>query len=342
MKSNKTMIWATSIIGVVLYFLLLLYFRFLLTAQGAGFFPKLVQEFLFNLPVLLINIFLIFKVVRLFNRFFPSKIYLRLVVEIFAIFFITALLVFATGVLLELTQNINGFVLKEHINIFGDTFVMALLIGVFTLTILEIHFQVRASNEKEIENEQLNRENLSLKYIQLKNQINPHFLFNSLSILSALVKSNQDNAQLFIQNLSEIYRYVLFQDQKDLVPLKQELEFITSFIEILRFRYDEGLQVTIDIKEAALSKGIIPMTLQLLIENAVKHNIVDENSPLVIDIKSEGNNLIICNNLNKKIVISKGSKIGLNMIRKRYKIVNSSEIMVTNESDRFVVKIPLI
>ncbi|MEM6542095.1 MAG: hypothetical protein AAF634_13110, partial [Bacteroidota bacterium] len=100
MKSNKTMIWATSIIGVVLYFLLLLYFRFLLTAQGAGFFPKLVQEFLFNLPVLLINIFLIFKVVRLFNRFFPSKIYLRLVVEIFAIFFITALLVFATGVLL--------------------------------------------------------------------------------------------------------------------------------------------------------------------------------------------------------------------------------------------------
>ncbi|MEM6540203.1 MAG: histidine kinase, partial [Bacteroidota bacterium] len=243
---------------------------------------------------------------------------------------------------LELTQNINGFVLKEHINIFGDTFVMALLIGVFTLTILEIHFQVRASNEKEIENEQLNRENLSLKYIQLKNQINPHFLFNSLSILSALVKSNQDNAQLFIQNLSEIYRYVLFQDQKDLVPLKQELEFITSFIEILRFRYDEGLQVTIDIKEAALSKGIIPMTLQLLIENAVKHNIVDENSPLVIDIKSEGNNLIICNNLNKKIVISKGSKIGLNMIRKRYKIVNSSEIMVTNESDRFVVKIPLI
>ena len=342
MKSNKTMIWATSIIGVALYFLLLLYFRFLLTEDDASFFPKLVQEFFFNLPVLLIDIFLIFKVVRLLNRFFPSKVSLRLLLEIVSIFFITAALVFATGVLIKLTQNINGFELKEHVNIFGDTFVMALLIGVFALTILEIHFQIRASNEKEIENERLNQENLSLKYIQLKNQINPHFLFNSLSILSALVKANQDNAQLFIQNLSDIYRYVLFQDQKDLVPLKQELEFIKSFIEILRFRYDEGLQVNFKINDEALSKKIIPMTLQLLIENAVKHNIVDEDFPLVVDIKSEGNELIVYNKLNKKIVISKGSKIGLNMIRKRYKIVNGSEIIVKNESDRFIVKIPLI
>ncbi len=342
MKSNKTRIWTTSIIGVVLYFLLLLYFRFLLVEDQTSFFPKLVQEFFFNLPVLLLNIFLIFKVVRLLNRFFSSKVYLRLVLEIVSMFFITAILVFTTGVIIELTQNINEFELKEHINIFGDTFVMALLIGVFTLTILEIHFQIRASNEKEMENERLNQENLSLKYIQLKNQINPHFLFNSLSILSALVKSNQDNAQLFIQNLSEIYRYVLFQDQKDLVPLKEELEFIENFIEILRFRYDEGLQVNFNIHEKVLSKKIVPMTLQLLIENAVKHNIVDEMYPLEVNIKSMGNELIVSNKLNKKIVVSKGNKIGLNMIRKRYKIVNGSEIMVTNESERFTVKIPLL
>ncbi len=342
MKSNKTMIWVTSIIGVALYFLLLLYFRFLLVEDETSFFPKLVQEFFFNLPVLLVNIFLIFIVVRLFNRLFAAKIYLRLLLEIVSIFFITSVLVFATGVLIELTQNINEFELKEHINIFGDTFVMALLIGVFTLTILETHFQIRVSNEKEIENERLNQENLSLKYIQLKNQINPHFLFNSLSILSALVKSNQDNAQLFIQNLSEIYRYVLFQDQKDLVPLKEELEFIKSFIEILRFRYDEGLQVHFNINDGAQSKKIIPMTLQLLIENAVKHNIVDENCPLEVDIKSMGNELIVSNKLNKKIVISKGNKIGLTMIRKRYRVVNGSEIMVTNENDRFTVKIPLL
>ncbi len=342
MKSNKTIVWATSIIGVLLYFLLLLYFRFLLTEDETSFFPKLVQEFFFNLPVLLINIYLIFRVVRLLNHFFSSKIYLRLLLEIVSMFFITAALVFATGVLIELTQNINEFELKEHVNIFGDTFVMALLIGVFTLTILEIHFQIRASNEKEIENERLNKENLSLKYIQLKNQINPHFLFNSLSILSALVKSNPDNAQLFIQNLSEIYRYVLFQDQKDLIPLKDELEFIKSFIEILKSRYNGGLQVNFCIEDGALQKKIIPMTLQLLIENAVKHNIVDENSPLVVDIRSEGNELVVGNSLNQKIVISKRNKMGLDMIKKRYKIINGSEVIVSHESEGFIVKIPLI
>ncbi len=342
MKSNKTMIWATSSIGVVLYFLLLLYFRLLLTEHEGSLFSKLVHDFFFNLPVLLVNTFIIYKVVRLLNHFFSAKIYLKIVLEIVSIFFITVVLVFAMGVLILLTQNISEFELKDHVNIFGDTFVMGLLIGVFTLTILEIHFQIRASKEKEIENERLNQENLSLKYVQLKNQINPHFLFNSLSILSALTKSNQDNALLFIQNLSDIYRYVLFQDQKDLVPLKEELEFIKSFIEILQSRYDEGLQVNFNIDDASLSKQIIPMTLQLLIENAVKHNIVDERSPLVVDIKSEGNELVVCNNLNKKIAIARRNKIGLDMIRKRYRIVNSSEIIVTHEKDRFIVKIPLI
>ncbi len=336
------MVWTTSIIGVVLYFLLLLYFRLLLTEHEGSIFSKLVHDFFFNLPVLLVNTFLIYKVVRLLNRFFFSKVYLKLLLELVSIFFITVVLVFAMGILILLTQNINEFELKEHMNIFGDTFVMGLLIGVFTLTILEIHFQIRASKEKEIENERLNQENLSLKYVQLKNQINPHFLFNSLSILSALTKSNQDNALLFIQNLSEIYRYVLSQDQKDLVPLKDELEFIQSFVEILKSRYDEGLKVNFYIDDEALSKMIIPMTLQLLIENAVKHNIVDENSPLVVDIKSEGNELVVSNNLNKKIVVSKRNKIGLNMIRKRYRIVNSSEIVVNHESDRFIIKIPLI
>lgn len=341
-KSSNITVWATSIIGVVLYFLLLLYFRLLLTEYEGSFPSKLVHDFFFNLPVILVNIFLIYKVVKLLNRFFGNKTYLKFLLELISIFFITAFLVIAMGIVVMLTQDISEFRLGEHINIFGDTFVMGLLVGVFTLTILEIHFQIRASKEKEIENQQLNQENLSLKYIQLKNQINPHFLFNSLNILSALTRTNQETALSFIQNLSGIYRYVLFQDQKDLVPLKDELEFIRSFIEILKSRYDEGLQVHFDIDKDVLNKEIIPMTLQLLIENAVKHNVVDENSPLVINIKSQIDELIISNSLNRKIVISGRNKIGLDMIRKRYKIVNDSEIKVSVEKDKFIVKIPLI
>lgn len=336
--------WIVPIVGVFLYFILILYLRLLLLKKDGNIYEILIKDFIFNLPVLLVNIILIYWGVRFLNKHFFEKMILKFLLELIYICIITSFLVIIMGSVILMTQNYHGdFNLKNHISLFGDTFVMALLTGVFTLTILETHYQHKISKQKKLDLEAVQQENLTLKYIQLKNQINPHFLFNSLNILTALTQIDQNKAVEFIQKLSDIYRYVLFQDQKDIVSLAEEYSFIQSFIDILNTRFQGGLQIDISIKNTSLKKNIIPMTLQLLIENAVKHNIVDTQTPLSISIKSNDTQIEVSNNLNPKILVQKNHKIGLDSIIKRYRILDkNAEVTITQTDNHFIVKIPLL
>lgn len=190
--------------------------------------------------------------------------------------------------------------------------------------------------------EKLKREKLAAQYSSLKSQLNPHFLFNSLNTLSALVYKDPDLSAKFIKGLSDIYRYVLDQAEKELVPLEQEQKFITSFIELLSIRFGRNLIAHIEIPQPE-GFHLPPLTLQLLVENAVKHNIISQDKPLTLSItQEEGAYIRVSNTLQKRDRVHHSNGIGLENIRIRYSQLTDRTVEVTATADTFSVGIPLL
>ena len=180
------------------------------------------------------------------------------------------------------------------------------------------------------------------KFESLKNQIDPHFLFNSLNVLTSLIGENPDQAEKFTTKLSKIYRYVLEQRNKDLVPIIEELNFARTYMELLRMRFEDAVQFTIPETVSNPDLKIVPLSLQLLLENAVKHNVVSSSKPLVINIYEENNSLIIENNINPKEAIGKSTKVGLQNIADRYGLITERGVKIENNNKIFKVSLPLL
>ena len=190
--------------------------------------------------------------------------------------------------------------------------------------------------------EQVKTEQLSTQFESLKSQVNPHFLFNSLNALSSLVYDDQEKAVRFIRKLSDVYRYVLDQNEKEVISLEKELDFLDSYIYLQKIRFSENLQVTINIEERCLERVVPPLSLQLLIENAIKHNVISNSHPLQIEIKNNGIDFLTVKN-NLKIRYDADSKgIGLQNLKKRYSILSDSEVLIRRTSEHFTVRIPLL
>jgi hypothetical protein len=192
-----------------------------------------------------------------------------------------------------------------------------------------------------VQAEKLKVEMLAYKYESLRNQINPHFLFNSLNVLSDLVYDDQAMAVKFIQQMSDLFRYVLDSRDKELVPLKDELEFIRSFIFLLKTRFEDKLKIEIDLA-ANPDDYIVPMTLQLLIENAVKHNEVSEAFPLTIVVRKNGDTLEVENNLQLKKVNDESTKTGLKNITQQFAFFSEKPIKIITSDERYVVRVPIL
>ncbi len=190
--------------------------------------------------------------------------------------------------------------------------------------------------------EKLQTETITSRFEALKSQVNPHFLFNSLNSLSDLVYEDADLAAKFIKQLSQVYRYVLDSREKDLVPLEEELKFLNSYLFLQKIRFDDKLRFEIDLPNAAQFQ-IPPVSLQILAENAMKHNIVSQEDPLHISIYEEENFLIFRNNLQKKTVLKEESSgIGLANIEARFEILSHQKPLVEEAGGYFTVKLPLI
>jgi len=192
-----------------------------------------------------------------------------------------------------------------------------------------------------IEAERFKAEMLMYKYESLQNQINPHFLFNSFNVLSDLVYEDQKKAVDFISQLSQLFRYVLDSRDKELVTLKEELEFIESYTYLLKSRFEEKLTIKKEV-EAGEQELIVPMTLQLLIENCVKHNEISGSRPLTVHIKRNGENIRVENNLQLKSTGSDSKKTGLSNISQQYKYFTDKEIVIIETASTFSVEVPLI
>ena len=180
------------------------------------------------------------------------------------------------------------------------------------------------------------------KFESLKNQLDPHFLFNSLNVLTSLIGENPTQAERFTTKLSKVYRYVLEQRNKDLVPIEEELKFAKTYMELLGMRFEEAVQFNIPDNISTNELKIVPLSLQLLLENAVKHNVVSTSKPLTINIYEEGRYLIIANNVNPKQAIGKSTKVGLQNIADRYGLITEKGVKIENNNKTFKVGLPLL
>jgi sensor histidine kinase YesM len=220
-------------------------------------------------------------------------------------------------------------------------FLVALfLVLAFDLTELGIFLNTNYRNSL-AELEKFRKENAEYQFEMLKLQLNPHFLFNSLNTLSSLVYEDAEKASEFIRRLSDVYRYVLDNRSRELVTLRQEMEFVSSYTYLLRIRFQGMVDFVLEMEEKALDLQIAPMTLQLLIENAVKHNVASRQRPLAIRIFTKNDDLWVTNNLQLKET-NDNTGVGLKNIRSRYGFLTSREVLITSDDKTFTVKIPLI
>lgn len=206
-----------------------------------------------------------------------------------------------------------------------------------------IGYYYKAWQEYRLQTERLMRENIQAKYDALRNQIEPHFFFNSLSVLTNLVYQSPDLSAEYITQLAKTYRYILDKKFENLVPLQTELDFLDSYLFLIRIRHGESVLFQSDIDTKTLSDGMIPpATLQMLIENSIKHNRFSANEPLTITVTTESRHLVVTNDYRKKQNSEHSSGIGLENIRKRYELTGAGELIIIKTENLFIVKIPII
>ena len=182
----------------------------------------------------------------------------------------------------------------------------------------------------------------SAKFDALKNQLDPHFLFNSLNVLTSLIEENPKNAQKFTTSLSKVYRYVLEQKSKELVTVDEELKFAKTYMSLLKMRFEDSIIFTMPEKALNPESKVVPLSLQLLLENAVKHNMVTSSKPLHIKIYEDQGHLIVENNLQPKQIVKKSTGVGLNNITQRYGLLTNKKVDIYKEATRFAVAIPIL
>ncbi|WP_137090015.1 sensor histidine kinase [Mangrovivirga cuniculi] len=228
---------------------------------------------------------------------------------------------------------------------YKTTVLIAIGITLVMTLILYARQFLLAWRQAAIDSERMQKEIMTAKFETLKNQVNPHFLFNSLNTLTNLVFENQNTAAKFIKKLSEVYRYVLEVKDKELVKLKEEMNFVRSYVFLQQIRHEDALFINENLLGLEESSNIMipPLTLQLLTENAIKHNVLSSESPLTIDIYIKDERIIVENNLQIKNTINENNTgVGIENIKSRYKYLSSDAIEITKDQNTFSVSLPLI
>ena len=204
-----------------------------------------------------------------------------------------------------------------------------------------INYAFAARTEMHLEREKANT--AQYRYLKLKRQVDPHFLFNSLNILDCLVcEEKTEQASTYIHKLASIYRYMIKSEDEDIVPLRDELTFVNQYVDLLRLRFPEGFEVNIDVPEEAMWSYVLPCSIQLLIENATKHNAVTKDNPLLINIKVDDSGVRVSNNLIPKVTRSDSTGLGQKYISQQYMDLSGKEIEISNENGQYCVTLPLL
>jgi two-component system, LytTR family, sensor kinase len=310
------------------------------TAKFDAFSP----QFQLNLSLLaFVVVAITWEVLRFINRYLNAKIPFEKSVP-------------RRIVLQLLLGALVGLIVRSIIYFFGEPYLPFKLDELFVATTWMIYmliptivnlgfftvYFIERWKDSLLVTERLEKEKSQVQFDNLKNQLNPHFLFNALTSLNSLIHENPDLASEFLQQLSKVYRYVLQNKDKTTVSLETELNFIQHYVQLLGTRFTKSLLISFDIDERSKELSIVPVTLQILIENAIKHNIVDDTRPLKICISTIDGYLHVKNNLQLKKRVEESNKQGLENLRTLYRYLTVAPLEQYCTAEEFVVKIPLI
>jgi LytS/YehU family sensor histidine kinase len=208
------------------------------------------------------------------------------------------------------------------------------------VSVLEAILFYKQSQESRLKTEILERENIGMRFETLKKQLDPHFLFNSLNVLSSLIQKDRKKAQEFIDEFSHVYRYTLEVIDKPVVTVEQEMDYAQSYLFLQKIRFGSAVMIEVDIDEQNRDKLLPPLAVQILLENAFKHNIATESNPLQIRIYTRNDQLIVVNSRQKRQGVGKG--MGFENLKNRYNLITNRlpEVMMTQ--DEYIVKIPIL
>jgi hypothetical protein len=256
--------------------------------------------------------------------------------------FLTLLVGLAIGFLITSVSHLLNAYEENLLRVYVFNMIVVAVCNIVMMTIFEawIFFYRQAESEKR--NLKLSRELSSIRFEVLKNQMNPHFMFNSLNVLSSLIEEDTEKSQRFIEEFSSIYRYVLETIEKHVISLEKELEFARSYMFLQQIRHGDELSWSVEIPSEWLQSYLPPLSLQLVLENAIKHNKIEKEHPFHIRLTVSDENLVVENPLKPKISFRKSTGVGQKNLIKRYSMITNREPEFRMETHRYVVTLPLI
>jgi sensor histidine kinase YesM len=293
----------------------------------------------YTVTIYFANAFVFIQLDKIFekNRFHIK----RLLIGFLASFFVSIFIIFCLRMLEQVgieNKTIVAFLQYEK----PANYIVALVITLIVSLFIHLVYFYKSFQENKVKEQKIIANVASAQFESLKNQIDPHFLFNSLNVLSSLIEENPENAQKFTTSLSKVYRYVLEQKNKELVSVAEELQFAKTYMNLLKMRFENS--ITFEIPEHSENEDakVVPLSLQLILENSIKHNVVSATKPLHIKIYVANNELIITNNLQKKEVLQDRKGVGLQNIVNRYAILTNRKVKIQESNDLFSVQLPIL
>lgn len=312
---------------------------------------KTVENFFYGLLVCLMYSFFIGISNRLTNEFLNKKFpwaeqtRTRTIFGIIALVIVNVVVSYLCGylnfVVIQKTATTETFFSGKYNLINWFTINISLMISAF-LHAKGFMEELKNNTKKEVVEQKLIAKSANAQFESLKNQLDPHFLFNSLNVLTALIDENPEQAQKFTTSMSKIYRYVLEQKDKEMVKVEDEIEFAKIYCNLLKTRFEDSVDFTFDINNDDLQKFVVPLSLQLLLENCIKHNFATSSKPLNIRIFTEGKFLCIENNLQVREQLKESAGIGLANIVQRYALLTNDNVFIEKTEQTFKVKIPIL
>lgn len=320
-----------SFVLIVATLLVLFYYVFqVLTGKEKNF----SQFFSINLLPFVFIAFLDFLIINAIYKYFKIRnIYVHIVLDLFISSLFSVLVISLGNLILGGSSLFDGDpeVIKSTIFIILWNSIIVLLIEIFFYN----QWRIDAENKMAI----MEKEKIQYQYETLKSQINPHFLFNSLNVLSSLAYENPEKANLFAKKMSSVYRYLLLTNEHPTVTLKEELAFLDSYIFLEKIRFENNLLIELS-NSTDSHRKVIPVSLQLLLENAVKHNITSSTQPLIVHIEISEDGITVSNNLQLRKTVDSGG-VGLKNLEKQYALYNKT-IHITKTDSEFIVKTPFL
>lgn len=295
----------------------------------------------YSIPLALVNSYFFDYLDEKVDWNINGKSKYRILIGLFGSVIITLITIFFVRVFHRTiidNVTIEMFFQTEKLQFYFLSLIITLVISLF----FHAFYFYKELQKKKLTEQKIIAGTASAQFESLKNQIDPHFLFNSLNVLTSLIDENPENAQKFTTSLSKIYRYVLDQRDKELVDLEEELKFAETYIHLLQMRFENSVFVEMPKHLNNPEAKVVPLSLQLLLENTIKHNIVSESKPLKIKIHEQNNTLVIENNLQRKQVLNTRKGVGLQNIINRYAILTNRKVEIQETEGKFIVKLPIL